>query len=275
MIAPKDLPLLRKEIFALATYIREVLNKHGIKPFAMYGSCLGALRHCGWIPWDDDFDFALLREEYTRAIEILSSECPDLLVWEWNHVESCQVPFAKLFWRKPHTHLEYCACVDLFPLDNAPRTMFEGKIRRVLLTAVRRCINRKTVSREKIAKYSHGKDFLFKLITLPVCWLPPRILRRVYLNLLHVVSDAPYLWVPTGGEYHYLKKDYFSTTRTVPFEDGVVEVPIKTEEYLVDNFGDWQSPPPESERVGHSWGEDGRCLVYWPEDFLRDLSRMK
>jgi lipopolysaccharide cholinephosphotransferase len=61
----------------MASIIEEILDRHGIPHMLAFGSLLGAVRHRGFIPWDDDFDFLIFNEYYSEAIEVLRTELPD------------------------------------------------------------------------------------------------------------------------------------------------------------------------------------------------------
>lgn len=55
----------------------KVCKKHNLKYFLLWGSLLGAIRHKGFIPWDDDFDFFLFEDTYQKAMEVLEKELPE------------------------------------------------------------------------------------------------------------------------------------------------------------------------------------------------------
>lgn len=67
-------------LLVMAEKITDVLDRHDIKYFITFGTLLGAVRHQGFVPWDDDFDFFLFDEEYDEAMEHLRKELPDWLI---------------------------------------------------------------------------------------------------------------------------------------------------------------------------------------------------
>jgi len=73
----KELELLKKAEVSILKDFSEVCNKHGITWFAIGGSVIGAARHQGFIPWDDDLDLGMLRKDFDRFLEIWESELGD------------------------------------------------------------------------------------------------------------------------------------------------------------------------------------------------------
>lgn len=76
----KELEKLQKCLINMLSEIVDACEKHSIKPFLIYGNLLGKIRHDGFIPWDDDIDIGLLREDYDRFVRIFESELSDKYV---------------------------------------------------------------------------------------------------------------------------------------------------------------------------------------------------
>jgi lipopolysaccharide cholinephosphotransferase len=72
-----DVKRVQDTLLAMAKEIARILERHGIPHIIMYGTLLGAVRHKGFIPWDDDFDFILFDDTYDKAIEYLRDELPE------------------------------------------------------------------------------------------------------------------------------------------------------------------------------------------------------
>lgn len=112
----------------ILTYIDMICKKHKINYSLAGGTLLGAVRHKGFIPWDDDIDIVLVREEYEKLIKILKKETAFLLI-EPNDIIDYKYSFSKLI--KKNTILckkglfksdnkKFGIFIDIFPVDGLP-----------------------------------------------------------------------------------------------------------------------------------------------------------
>lgn len=110
--------------------IDEICQRHNIPYWLSGGSMLGAVRHKGFIPWDDDLDIEMLRPDFNRLMEILPNELPDNLRLQWHTTdENYFFQFAKvrdrnsqLFERNGYDKVwkEHGIFIDIFPLEAMP-----------------------------------------------------------------------------------------------------------------------------------------------------------
>lgn len=105
--------------------VKRICEKHNIKYFAEGGTLLGAARHGGFIPWDDDIDVAMLRDDYNKFIEIAQSELPEHLFIQNSKTDIRPNLFTKIrdsrtTWIPKGNDLKlknYGIFIDIFPLD--------------------------------------------------------------------------------------------------------------------------------------------------------------
>lgn len=128
-----DLDRLKKEMLEITDDIVTVCEKHNIKYILSYGSALGAIRHKGYIPWDDDIDISMPREDYNKFIEVAEKEIGDrYFIRCVTKGDSISVPTCHV--KKKHTRYvnfsdlisladepeeTKCIYVDIFPLENS------------------------------------------------------------------------------------------------------------------------------------------------------------
>jgi lipopolysaccharide cholinephosphotransferase len=114
----EDVRKVQKRLLEMGKAIRDILERNNIPYFVTYGTLLGAVRHKGFIPWDDDFDLYLFDETYEQAMELLSKELPNDMFLENRDSEP------KYFHGWAHVKdLNSRTECDLFPQDG----MYEHK----------------------------------------------------------------------------------------------------------------------------------------------------
>ena len=123
-------PVQEKEL-EIAKEIIKIIEKHNLRYFAIGGTALGAIRHGGFIPWDDDIDIALPRKDYEKLREILPKELPKNLEFlDYDNVKTNIFLFSKVHDVNTSYIADYAentpdfytgVFVDIMPLDGMPR----------------------------------------------------------------------------------------------------------------------------------------------------------
>lgn len=124
---------VQQVLLVMAEKITNVLDRHNIKYFITFGTLLGAVRHHGFVPWDDDFDLFLFDEEYDEAMEYLRKELPSWLIvhddkndeiyWPyWSRVRDLNTETHAELWPDDNLFKYRGINVDLYRLKKAKKT---------------------------------------------------------------------------------------------------------------------------------------------------------
>lgn len=262
--------LHRVQLQILQDFIR-VCNKYGLRYFAIYGTAIGAVRHHGFIPWDDDIDVGMLRCDYERFLSIFEKELGEkynLLTPETDPRYACTVTHIQRRGTRFVSELskdlkcEQCIFMDIFPFDYvAPdkknqvrqmrRTTFWGKLLFLSGTG-----NPFIPYGGPAGSLLHGMCMLIHGMLKLFRVSPDRIYRR-YLRAAteyngrsdksRYVTSFEY----TGSVKDKVKKSDLFPVKEVPFEDMMICIPKKNHEFLRKVYGDYMQLPPEEQRVNH------------------------
>lgn len=246
----------------IAKEIKRVCDDNNIAYFLDSGSLLGAVRHKGFIPWDDDMDLGMMRDDYERFLKIAPNALgKDFELIDWKREPEYPHAFAKVM-RKKTVFLEEAVgrqkkngfFVDIFPYDNVCPDKKQFDRYRKKMMFYRGIIRAKC----HLRTWRSHNHFYFKI------WLkniPLRILsvfcskRKLidkYETVATIYNGKPCKKVYLAGGGNYLgwqiPKECFMKLIELPFEDDVFSVPKGYDTYLKTAYGDYMKFPPESER---------------------------
>lgn len=244
---------LQNCILNIAEYFDEFCEERGIDYCLMGGSALGAVRHKGFIPWDDDLDVFMRPDEYKKFKDAFN-KCGDkktFYLQEWGGNKDFAT-FAKL--RLNYSHyveedlekydIHKGIYIDIFILHSCP----DSKIGHLWQYIWSRYLVLKSLANRNYMR--HG--IIGNLILKPLQWLPKRAfvdfaIHQIYRNekkntkfYCHYLGRAGY----SKGLYD---SRFFKSTKRVPFETIELRVPEKVEEYLTERWGDYMKIPSEKE----------------------------
>ncbi|MDR1042354.1 MAG: LicD family protein [Clostridiales Family XIII bacterium] len=268
---------LHEKMLEILKYIDEFCGTYRIGYFLLAGTALGAIRHGGFIPWDDDADVTMTVEDYER-FRVLFNEHGDkerFYLQEMNRYGGMlTMPKLRMNgttlieenYRESDIHQGIY--VDIFLLHGAPPT-YTGKKLSVF------ALNYIIIKRLSNNHYNRRKAFMPILAALrlfPKDFLIRTCLKRIYK---YGTDDADVLF-DTGAfvKSMYPARDIFYPIKRIPFEGICLCVPHKAEEYLEALYGDWKAlPDVESiRRAQHAalWDAEKDFREYAPN--VRDFS---
>lgn len=221
--------------------ITRVCQAHGIEYNMMCGSLLGAVRHKGFIPWDDDVDLLMTREEFEKFRRVYPKECDKR--FELTYVDTWTPRVMN------HDPEKAAAFTDFFILDKVPAAGFRRKMWFLELHLLQGMMKH-DVDYSRFSFKNKALIFVTHLMGLPfsMAWKA-----RQYECVSTRVKESGDLCMANGAfelMMHIWHAEQFAEKLTVPFEDLQVLIPARYDEVLTILFGpDYMTPPPESERV--------------------------
>lgn len=251
---------LQKKEFELLKAFCDVCEKLEIRYYLVCGSALGAVKYKGFIPWDDDVDVALLRDDYEEFLKKAPSLLPrNIFVQDYRSDSEFPAIFAKL--RNSETayieksasrlNINHGIYIDIFPLDGYPEKKAEQ----------RKLEFKKKIYKRLLASAFYTENSLKKLMYLPLKIIGAnKNTAKTVKKYTDMISSYPTekskILANHGnwqGTLDYSPKEFFGKGRYAEFEGLRVIVPEMAEEYLERKYGDIKKDPPKEKQAGHHY----------------------
>lgn len=248
--------------------IAQICEEQNFRYALIYGTLIGAIRHHGYIPWDDDVDIMMPRPDYERFLNYFKDhkqEFPNLRLF--NHNECKEYPYMisrisderyeiDMANEKPYGMGIF---VDIYPYDGLGKT--EKEALKFGLKGDRLSSFCYQATREHFA-IETTTSRIRKLVKYPFYFISKLIGKDYFQNKLEKLAGAKdyetseyigcVIWL-SGGEKDIFKRSWFDETIRMPFGKYEFRVPKAYDEVLRHTYGDYMQLPPEEDRIGHHY----------------------
>ena len=254
-----DLKKLQKHQVDMLKHIDYICKKNNIRYFVTWGSALGAVRHGGFIPWDDDIDISMTWENYKKFESIAQKELGNKYFYQsqetdkycftnWNKVRINNTTSMERHLR--HIKCHYGICIDVFPLIGIPNSSFKRNIQK-LEVLIYRFLKYERYLTNRNPEGNTEFKILYGIF-------PKKFKSFMADKLIKDITKYDMEKCNTWGELlsgSYNKvifpREFFGKGYKIKFEDMDVIIPEKYDSYLKHAYGDYMTLPKEEDRVGH------------------------
>lgn len=245
----------QQKLFSMIIDFVQFCNKEGLTYYAVGGTALGAVRHNGFIPWDDDVDICLPREDYEKMIDLIPKKLPKYKLYFLENAQIYLLLDKSVPLRMTSDNFtlgkgtDFYACIDLFPMDGAPNNRLMRMLRmdRIILNRmflkfcyIQQCYE--SARRPKwenyilrIAKKLHTERFL-----------KPGFFNKRWANLAtkNSYENSDWCMIAYGSYKHgdVMEKKGVEPGKMIPFETSSVCVFADYNTYLTQLYGDYMTP---------------------------------
>ncbi len=233
----------------------EVCDKYHLKVWADGGTLLGTVRDHGYIPWDDDIDMVMLREDYDRLLQIAPAEFEEPFFFQDVYTDKSyprghsQLRYngtTAILPSEINCHFNQSIFIDIFVYDLLP------KDKSLLLKAMRKAEFYRFILNQKVYgtySFSHPQatiKYLFAQVYMAFNSFTSvyDIIKKCYTDYGAKMSDvlACPMFVPHLTFDIQRKKEWYSDTIYMPFEDIQMPVPVGYDKILTNQYGDYMTP---------------------------------
>ncbi|WMC93881.1 LicD family protein [Kineothrix sp. MB12-C1] len=261
--------------------IDRICKKHDIQYYADAGTLLGAIRHKGFIPWDDDLDIAMKRKDYERFFVVAKEELPrsykignihNNVGWEepfMRIINGDKVNFTKGHLERWH-RCPWVIGVDIFPIDHLPDNLEERELMIDLYMLIRTVAShiKEGIDTPEVWEGVAGIEELCHVkleksnIISELLHLADKILRLYEKDEVKDMSILVYMGANRSNIY---KREWYEQVVDMPFENITLPVPIGYDEILKAKYGDYSVPVREELHAYPFYAEQKK---QWEEHLL-------
>ena len=249
----KSVRQVQDKILETMKYIDTLCRDNGIVYYIMGGTALGAVRHGGFIPWDDDLDIFMTPDQYEKFKTVFDMQNSDRFVLQEWRTTPKYLEYAKVRMNgttfieevfKDRTDMHHGIYVDIMILHKVP----ENKLIQKLVYLESKFVTLYALSQRNWKPKTKGQGRVLKLLKILPCKLMAKIAyRRIYRYDDRQQGFKYCYWItPAKFRNGLFDKSFFEEPVDVPFEDTVLLGSKKIKDYLAYRYGDYMKLPSEA-----------------------------
>lgn len=257
----RELQLVELEILL---EVDRICRENSIEYFLDCGTALGAVRHEGFIPWDDDIDIGMTRDNYEKFIEIVPVKMKGDFFLQTTKTDNSPYLYAKvrknntifMEWNKRNLDMHHGIYIDIFPYDNVPdnieeRNKYLNKCRKIYRLYLLRSTPDRDVPPKKSVKWI-ALAILRRLIHYVFRVIPMQLIENETIQVFKKYNkvETEYLACQMFNEIVYCKRDLFPL-KQIKFENHLFPCVNNVDKFLTILYGDYMKLPPIEKRTGH------------------------
>lgn len=255
---------VKYEVHNILQYIDKLCKQNNIRYYIAFGTLLGAVRHQGFIPWDDDIDLLMFREDYEKFQKVMRTQNCQYKLYDVLNEKDYYMPMPKVIdsktvseWPVVRRDFNYGAWVDIFILDNVPDNMEERK------SFLKRLDNIQRLYTISLYKYNSKwyNSIIKKLYYLSLSWsilIGPKYFSKKLnrlaqkYNTTNTKDVLVNIHESHNNRIRYaMPRDMFGVPSEVVFEGHKYPAPNQVDEFLKFHYGDYMKLPPIDKQVSN------------------------
>lgn len=250
----------KKALVEMLKYFDEKCRANGIEYSMFSGSLIGAVRHNGMIPWDDDIDVIVMRKDYKRLVEVFNDENCPYMIFSSDRIDNYFYPYIKLVDTRTRiietemvSRIESMGLfIDIFAYSFLPENAVLRKLKYQLINTINKCMY--------ITKPDKSLSIQKQMVRVTKNWIGKKLgykrLLSLHERIIHTKKTSGtyvmYNWPVYGFEKDVQKEKDICGYIDKDFEGITVRIFKNYDRVLKTTFGDYLTLPPEEKRINHS-----------------------